>query len=88
MMYHIYFPFQLVNFSYIFSADSRDGAITPASNKNDGQIIGVFDSRNFTLVKAHIGSTAKLPCRVKKGVPFGMVRMMKDVRCLIQPNVY
>ena len=73
------FTFQLIYFFQHFSADSRDATSTPVDNKHVGQKIGVFDSRNFTLVKAHIGSTAKLPCRVKKGVPFGMVRTVKDV---------
>ena len=34
----------------------------------------VFLTRNATTVKAHIGSTAILPCKVKKESQFGMVR--------------
>ena len=33
----------------------------------------VFLTRNATVVKAHIGSTAVLPCEVKKESQFGMV---------------
>ena len=33
----------------------------------------VFVSKNATTVKAHIGSTALLPCQVKKDSLYGMV---------------
>ena len=33
----------------------------------------VFLTQNATTVKAHIGSTAVLPCEVKKDSQFGMV---------------
>lgn len=34
----------------------------------------VFLSENYTNIKAHIGSTAILPCQVKKDSLYGMVR--------------
>ena len=36
----------------------------------------VFLTRNATVVKAHIGSTAILPCEVKKDSQFGMVSLL------------
>lgn len=44
----------------------------------------VFVSPNATLVRAHIGSTAVMDCRVKKGMQYGMVsggRKTSNVRC-------
>ena len=39
----------------------------------------VFLTRNATTVKAHIGSTAILPCEVKKESQFGMVRFFQNL---------
>ena len=36
----------------------------------------VFITKNASTVKAHIGSTALLPCEVKKDSQFGMVSMI------------
>ena len=45
----------------------------------------VFLTRNATTVKAHIGSTAILPCEVKKESQFGMVRFFFQVLLLYFP---
>ena len=42
----------------------------------------VFLTRNATTVKAHIGSSAILPCEVKKESQFGMVRFFFQVLLL------
>ena len=39
----------------------------------------VFVSKNATTVKAHIGSTAVLPCQVKKDSLYGMVSFLCNV---------
>ena len=39
----------------------------------------VFVSKNATTVKAHIGSTAVLPCQVKKDSLYGMVSVLCNV---------
>ena len=39
----------------------------------------VFISKNATTVKAHIGSTAVLPCQVKKDSLYGMVSKHKNI---------
>ena len=36
---------------------------------------GIFLTKNASTVRAHIGSTALLPCDVKQGSQFGMVRI-------------
>ena len=38
----------------------------------------VFVSKNATTVKAHIGSTAVLPCQVKKDSLYGMVSYIRN----------
>ena len=42
----------------------------------------VFVSKNATTVKAHIGSTAVLPCQVKKDSLYGMVSYLCVVFCI------
>ena len=39
----------------------------------------VFISKNATTVKAHIGSTAVLPCQVKKDSLYGMVSKHNNI---------
>ena len=49
-----------------------DESATNSGNKASDQH-WVFVSKNATTVKAHIGSTAVLPCLVKKDSLYGMV---------------
>ena len=55
-----------INFLLIEDKDARER--DRESDQN-----WVFVSKNATTVKAHIGSTAVLPCQVKKDSLYGMV---------------
>ena len=53
---------------FFFVVKSTESPNVKASDHN-----WVFISKNATTVKAHIGSTAVLPCQVKKDSLYGMV---------------
>ena len=58
------------NFSLLEDNNARDRDKEPDQN-------WVFVSKNATTVKAHIGSTAVLPCQVKKDSLYGMVSYIR-----------
>ena len=62
-----------INFSLLEDNNARDRDKEPDQN-------WVFVSKNATTVKAHIGSTAVLPCQVKKDSLYGMVSYIRKTR--------
>ena len=66
----------IINFTFLFIVLEGD------KNNREREMVSdqnwVFVSKNASTVKAHTGSTAVLPCQVKKDSLYGMVSSIKN----------
>ena len=77
VIFRIYFILcRIINFTFLFIVLEDDKNIREREKVSDQN--WVFVSKNASTVKAHTGSTAVLPCQVKKDSLYGMVSEIKN----------